>query len=56
MNNGIASIWKQLVIMDRIKEEIAGDMSRLIMMPDNDRWSHLPLVKEIDGFRILRAS
>lgn len=56
LNNGIGSIWKQLETMDRINEEIAGDHSRLITMHDNDRWAHLPLVKEVDGFRILKAS
>jgi glyoxylase-like metal-dependent hydrolase (beta-lactamase superfamily II) len=56
LNNGIGSIWKQLETMDRIKEEIAGDFSRLIMMHDNDRWGHLPVVKEIEGFRIVKAS
>ncbi len=32
------------------------DISRLIMMHDNDRWAHLPLVKKIEGFRIVKAS
>lgn len=56
LSNGIGSIWKQLETMDRINEEIDGDMSRLIMLHDNDRWAHLPLVKEIEGFRIVKAS
>jgi glyoxylase-like metal-dependent hydrolase (beta-lactamase superfamily II) len=56
LNNGIGSIWKQLETMDRINEEIAGDLSKLIMMHDNDRWAHLPLVKEVEGFRIVKAS
>jgi glyoxylase-like metal-dependent hydrolase (beta-lactamase superfamily II) len=56
LNNGVGSIWKQLETMDRINTELAGDMSRLIMMHDNDRWGHLPVVKEIDGFRIVKAS
>ena len=56
LNNGIGSIWKQLETMDRINDEIAGDFSRLIMMHDNDRWAHLPVVKEIEGFRIVKAS
>jgi glyoxylase-like metal-dependent hydrolase (beta-lactamase superfamily II) len=56
LNNGVGSIWKQLETMDRINDEIAGDLSRLIMMHDNDRWGHLPVVREIDGFRIVKAS
>lgn len=56
LNNGVGSIWKQLETMDRINDELEGDLSRLIMMHDNDRWSHLPVVKEIEGFRIVKAS
>lgn len=56
LNNGVGSIWKQLETMDRINGEIAGDFSRLIVMHDNDRWAHLPVVKEIEGFRIVKAS
>jgi glyoxylase-like metal-dependent hydrolase (beta-lactamase superfamily II) len=56
LNNGIGSIWEQLKTMDRINTEIRGDLSNLIILHDNDRWAHLPLVKEIEGFRILKAS
>jgi glyoxylase-like metal-dependent hydrolase (beta-lactamase superfamily II) len=56
LNNGVGSIWKQLETMDRINAALAGDMSLLIMMHDNDRWGHLPVVKEIEGFRIVKAS
>ena len=53
---GVGSIWEQLKTMDRINEEIAGDISRLIILHDADRWSKMPIVAEIDGFRILRAA
>jgi glyoxylase-like metal-dependent hydrolase (beta-lactamase superfamily II) len=56
LNNAVGSVWKQLETIDRINDEIAGDFSRLIMMHDNDRWAHLPLVKEVEGFRIVKAS
>lgn len=56
LNNGIGSIWEQLKTMDRINLEINGDLNRLIILHDNDRWAHLPLVKEIEGFRILKAT
>ena len=42
--------------MDRINDEIGGDLGRLIILHDNDRWATLPLVREVEGFRILRAS
>jgi len=53
---GVGSIWEQLKTMDRINEEIAGDISRLIILHDADRWSKMPIVSEIEGFRILRAA
>ena len=52
---GVGSIWDQLKSMDRINAEIAGDLSRLIILHDNARWAHLPIVREVEGFRILRA-
>ena len=53
---GVGSIWEQLKTIDRINDEIAGDISRIIILHDADRWSKMPIVKEIDGFRILRAA
>jgi len=52
---GVGSVWEQLKTMDRINVEIGGDLSRLIILHDNDRWQHLPIEKEIGGFRILKA-
>lgn len=54
--NGIGSVWEQLKTIDRINREIGGDMSRLIILHDSDRWKDLPVVREIEGFRILQAS
>ncbi|GLS24062.1 hydrolase glyoxylase [Labrys miyagiensis] len=56
LGNGIGSVWDQLKTMDRINKEIEGDLSRLIVLHDGERWKHLPIVKEIEGFRILKAS
>jgi glyoxylase-like metal-dependent hydrolase (beta-lactamase superfamily II) len=53
--NGIGSVWEQLKTIDRINKEISGDMDRLIILHDSDRWRGLPIVKEIEGFRILQA-
>ena len=36
-------------------DAIDGDMSRLIILHDSERWSGLPVVKEIEGFRIVKA-
>jgi len=54
--NGVGSIWEQLKTMDRINTEIGGDLDRLIILHDICRWSSLPLVREVEGFRIVKAS
>ena len=56
LGNGIGSVWEQLKTIDRINKEIAGDLARLIILHDAERWKGLPIVKEIEGFRILQAS
>ncbi len=56
LGNGIGSIWEQLKTIDRINQEIEGNLDRLVILHDGDRWKHLPIVQEIDGFRILLAS
>ena len=53
---GVGSIWDQLIAMDRIQNQIGGDMDRLIILHDFKRWEHLPVVKEVEGFKIVRAS
>ena len=54
--NGVGSIWEQLKTMDRINTEIGGDIQRLVILHDIRRWSSLPLVREVEGFRIVKAS
>ncbi|HEV7417383.1 MAG TPA: N-acyl homoserine lactonase family protein [Tianweitania sediminis] len=56
LNNGVGSIWDQLKTMDRVNTEIGGDLSRLIILHDADRWSDMPVVKEIEGFKIVKAA
>jgi glyoxylase-like metal-dependent hydrolase (beta-lactamase superfamily II) len=53
---GIGSAWDQVKTIDRINTEIGGDLSRLIILHDFDRWSRMPVVREVDGFRIMRAA
>ncbi len=53
---GVGSTWDQVKTIDRINTEIGGDMSRLIILHDFDRWAKLPVVKEVEGFRILRGA
>ena len=56
LNNAVGSVWDQLKTIDRINSEIGGDLGRLIILHDSDRWKGLPVVKEIEGFRIVRAA
>ena len=55
LNNATGSVWEQLKTIDKINDEIGGDLNRLIILHDVGRWEGLPIVKEIDGFRIVRA-
>ncbi|UHD43779.1 N-acyl homoserine lactonase family protein [Aureimonas altamirensis] len=54
--NATGSVWDQLRTFDRINKEIEGDLSRLVILHDMQRWVHLPVEMEVDGFRIARAS
>ena len=54
--NATGSVWDQLKTFDRINKEIGGDLDRLVILHDMQRWPKLPIVEEIEGFRILRAS
>ena len=54
--NAIGSVWEQLKTMDRINAEIEGDLGKLVILHDTNRWQHLPEVKTVDGFRISKAS
>lgn len=56
LNNAVGSVWEQLKTIDRINTEIGGDLNRLIILHDSERWKGLPVVKEIEGFRIVKAA
>ena len=56
LNNAVGSVWDQLKTIDRINGEIDGDLSRLIILHDVERWPGLPVVKEVEGFRIVKVA
>lgn len=56
LGSGIGSVWDQLKSFDRINKEIAGDLDRLVILHDFDRWARFEMVKEVEGFRIFRAA
>ena len=53
---GIGSAWDQLRSFDRISQEISGDLGRLIILHDFDRWKRFEVFKEIEGFRIFKVA
>jgi len=55
LNNATGCIWDQLNTLDKVEAEIDHDQSKLIVLHDNDRWEGLPVVKEVEGFKIVRA-
>ena len=56
LTNAIGAAWDQLKTIDRINTAIGGDLDRLIILHDVERWKGRPVVKEIEGFRIVQAS
>ncbi len=56
LTNAIGAAWDQLKTIDHINKAIEGDLGRLVILHDAERWKGMPIVKEIEGFRIVRAS
>lgn len=55
LNNAVGSVWDQLKTIDRLNDAIGGDLTRLVILHDVERWPHFPIVAEVEGFRIARA-
>ena len=51
--NAVGAAWDQLKTIDHINKAIGGDLSRLIILHDAARWAGFPVVKEIEGFRLV---
>jgi glyoxylase-like metal-dependent hydrolase (beta-lactamase superfamily II) len=56
LNNATGSVWEQLKTIDKMNDELEGDMSRLVVLHDIERWKGLPVVKEVQGFRIVKVA
>jgi glyoxylase-like metal-dependent hydrolase (beta-lactamase superfamily II) len=56
LGSGIGSAWDQLRSLDRINKEIGGDLNRLVILHDFDRWTRYQQVNEIEGFRIFKVA
>ncbi len=55
LNNAVGSVWEQLKTIDKMNDELGGDLSRLVVLHDIERWKGMPVVKEVEGFRIVKV-
>jgi glyoxylase-like metal-dependent hydrolase (beta-lactamase superfamily II) len=55
LNNATGSVWEQLKTIDKMNTEIGGDQQKLLVLHDSERWPGLPVVKEVEGYKIVRA-
>ncbi|TPK96444.1 MULTISPECIES: N-acyl homoserine lactonase family protein [unclassified Mesorhizobium] len=56
LNNAVGSVWEQLKTIDKMNDELGGDLSKLVVLHDVERWKGHPVVKEIEGFKIVRLT
>lgn len=56
LTNAVGAAWDQLKTIDRINKAIEGDLGRLIILHDAERWKGMPVVKEVEGFAIVHMS
>ena len=54
LNNAMGSVWEQLKTIDKMNDELGGDLSKLVVLHDIERWKGHQVVKEVEGFRIVR--
>ena len=53
LNNAVGSVWEQLKTIDKMNEELGGELDRLVVLHDIERWKGQSIVKEIEGLRIV---
>ena len=56
LNNAIGSVWEQLKTIDKMNEELGGDLDALVVLHDIERWKGHAVVKEVEGLRIVRIA
>jgi len=52
---GVGSHYQSLMVLDRMMAEVDGDLSRIIVLHDFERWERFRVVSEEQGFRIART-
>ena len=56
LNNAVGSVWEQLKTIDKMNDELDGDLDRLIILHDIERWKDHSVVKEVEGMRIVKVA
>lgn len=54
LNNAVGSVWEQLKTIDKMNDELGGDLARLVVLHDTERWKGHTVVGEVEGFRIVK--
>ena len=56
LNNAVGSVWEQLKTIDKMHEAMGGELTNLVILHDIERWKGHPVVKEVEGFRIVKIT
>jgi glyoxylase-like metal-dependent hydrolase (beta-lactamase superfamily II) len=52
---GVGSHFESLKVIDRMQDEVGGDLNRVVILHDDERWTRFEQVAEVDGFRVARV-
>lgn len=55
LNNAVGSVWEQIKTIDKMNDELGGDLSKLVILHDMERWKGHPVVRELEGFRVVKV-
>jgi glyoxylase-like metal-dependent hydrolase (beta-lactamase superfamily II) len=56
LNNAVGSVWEQIKTIDKMNEELGGDLNNLVILHDIERWKGYPVLREVEGFRIVKIA
>jgi glyoxylase-like metal-dependent hydrolase (beta-lactamase superfamily II) len=56
LNNAVGSVWEQIKTIDKMNEELGGHLNNLVILHDIERWKGYPVLREVEGFRIVKIA
>jgi glyoxylase-like metal-dependent hydrolase (beta-lactamase superfamily II) len=56
LNSAVGSTFDQLKTIDKMHSELNGDIGNLVLQHDSERWLAHPILREVDGFRIVKIA